>query len=318
MGFFDELGAQAQNAFDRGSELVDRGIGAAKNAVSAVAVEQQPFTRALVKVCAAAAAAGWHEANGGNISYILTAEEVNACRQYFYPNPSAWVPLEGQAPELGDCVILVTRAGSCMRTVGEEVPTNFGLVQLNQMGNACRVVWGLKNEGVPTSELSTHIATLAWARAAGNHSARVFYHAHPANLIALSSVEALDAVDADAASRLITRALWKTMAECIIVAPHGVQLVDWFAPGTPELADACRLAATKASAALAVNHGVFALAENVDAAFNLVETLEKAAGIRLAARAACGGAEPGRVIPDAGLMKIAQRYSLDIDISYLD
>ena len=39
---------------------------------------------------------GWHEGNGGNLSYRMTAEEVEACKPYFtYDRP--WVDLGVQA-----------------------------------------------------------------------------------------------------------------------------------------------------------------------------------------------------------------------------
>lgn len=97
MGILDS----AQDMLGRGAQaaqgVLDKGVTVAKGAVSGVAVEQQPFMKAFVRLCTDGWDQGWHERNGGNLTYRLTDEQVGACRPFFYDNPSSWVSMGVQA-----------------------------------------------------------------------------------------------------------------------------------------------------------------------------------------------------------------------------
>lgn len=301
MGFFDT----AQDVFDRGVAAADKAAASARSAVSGLAVEQQSFTKDFIRMCTDAFGMGWHEANGGNLSYLLTAEEVAACRPYFYTTPSSWAPLANEAKSLAGSCILITGSGKHMRNMNEDVRANAGIVEIDAWGLAWRIVWGL-TDAMPTSELALHIDTLR-AKAEAGISASVTYHAHPANLMALSSIMPVDGKE-------MTKVLWKSLAEGIIVSPKGVAVLPWMIPGTPELAQACVQGLERFDAVLAVNHGIFVCCETFDQAFGLVHTLDKAAGVNLVARAANGGsAQLMNQIPDQGLRDIASRYDLAIN-----
>ena len=60
--------------FDNAQEVLDRGVSAAKGAVSGVAVEQQAFVKGFARLCSEGSSQGWHESNGGNASYRLAPE----------------------------------------------------------------------------------------------------------------------------------------------------------------------------------------------------------------------------------------------------
>ena len=38
---------------------------------------------------------GWHERNGGNLTYRMKEEEVAQCRPFFDPQPREWVNMGG-------------------------------------------------------------------------------------------------------------------------------------------------------------------------------------------------------------------------------
>ena len=40
---------------------------------------------------------GWHERNGGNLTYRMTEEEAMQCRPFFKKTPGPWVELAGAA-----------------------------------------------------------------------------------------------------------------------------------------------------------------------------------------------------------------------------
>ena len=70
-----------------------------------------------------------------------------------------------------------------------------------------RIVWGLRDGGRPTSELPSYLLNLAVKKRI-DPDYRVVYHAHPANIIALTYVLPLN-------DELFTRELWQTFAESI-------------------------------------------------------------------------------------------------------
>jgi rhamnulose-1-phosphate aldolase len=101
---------------------------------------------------------------------------------------------------------------------------------------------------------------------------RVIYHCHPANVIALTFVLALEDV-------VFTRELWEMATECPVVFPEGIGVVDWMVPGGREIAVATSKLMEKYNVAIWAHHGIFCSGEDFDETFGLVETVEKSAEI---------------------------------------
>lgn len=300
MGFFDDA-----------QEMLDRGVSAAKGAVSGVAVEQQQFAKGFARLCADGWAQGWHESNGGNLSYRMKPEEVASCRSFFYDNPSSWVPLGLRAENLSGEFFMVTGAGRVMRNVALDADGNAGIVEIAPAGDAWRIVWGFKDGGRPTSEFASHCAVHAVRKEVSAGVDRVLYHAHPTQVIALTNVLPLDA-------RTFTRTLWKAMLESMVAFPAGVGVVPWMVPGGPEIADATAAAMRDHGVCVWAHHGLFCAAPGFDAAFGVVQTVEKAAGVYAQARAMNGGSDRFlNTIPDEGLRGIAAAYGLPVNEAYL-
>jgi len=55
--------------------------------------------KGFIKLCTDGFAQGWHERNGGNLTYRMTKEEVEECRPYFN-EPREWVQMDVQADNL--------------------------------------------------------------------------------------------------------------------------------------------------------------------------------------------------------------------------
>ena len=300
MGFFDEA-----------QEMLDRGVSAAKGAVSGVAVEQQAFAKAFVRLCADGWAQGWHEGNGGNLSYRMRPEEVASCRSFFYDNPSSWVPLGVQADNLRGEFFMVTGAGCHLRNVALDADGNAGIVEIGPSGDAWRIVWGFKNGGMPTSEFASHFAVQSVRKEVTAGAGRELYHAHPAHVIALTNVVPLDA-------RTFTRTLWKAMLESMVAFPGGVGVVPWIVPAGPEIADATAAAMRTYDASVWAHHGLFCAGTDFESTFGLAQTIEKAAGIYAEARAMNGGRDDfASAIPDEGLRGIAAAYNLPVNEAFL-
>lgn len=297
--------------FDSAQDVFDKGVSAARGAVSGVAVEQQGFMKAFVRLCSDGWQQGWHERNGGNLTYRLTDEEVASCRSFFYATPSSWVQLGVRAEKLAGAFFAVTGSGKYMRNVGLDPNENVGIIEVNTLGDAWRLVWGLKDGGRPTSELTCHFINHAVRMGVTGGEARVMYHAHPANATAMTFVLPAEA-------KAVTRALWGMLPECAVVFPEGVGAVPFEVPGSLELAQKTATALEKHQAALWAQHGVFASGATFDEAFGLMHTIEKAAQVYLTARAANGGsADFVQSITDDGLRAIASAYNLPLNEEYL-
>ena len=301
MDFFDE----ARGMFEAGSSAI-------KGAVSGVAIENHAFMRGFVRLCSDGFAQGWHERNGGNVSYRLTEREVEQCRAFFASEPGDWQPLGLQVANMGGAFFAVTATGSYLRNVELDVERNVGIVQIGADGSAYRVVWGLKEGGRPTSELPSHVMIHGVRSEATGGASRVLYHAHPSNVIALTKVLPLD-------DRTFTRALWKAMTECVIAIPTGIGVVPWMVPGSIEIAQATAELMKTYEATIWAQHGLFASGVDFDSTFGLVHTVEKSAGIYAQARLLAGGSDAFlNTISDDDLRAIAKRYSLPINEAFLD
>ena len=254
---------------------------------------------------------GWHERNGGNLTYRMTAEEANAVRAGVDELPDAWTELGFSEPTLAGAYFLVTGAGAYMHNVSAHPAQNIGIVELNDAGSAYRVVWGLVGRK-PTSELPTHLMNHAIRMAATDGACRIIYHAHPNNIIALTFVEPLEA-------RAFSRALWKAMTECVMVFPEGVGVVPWMVPGGTEIAQETSEQMKQFSAVIWAQHGMFVSGATFDETFGLMHCIEKAAEIYYRARAMNGGsADFLNTIPDEGLLQIGEEYGVQVNRTFLD
>ena len=298
--------------FDQAQEMLSQGIDTARGAVSGVAMEQLGFVRGFVRLCNDGWEQGWHERNGGNLSYRLRPEDVDTARKFFDKEPRPWTTLGVEAPTMGGAYFLVTGTGNYMRNVASDPSRNIGIVELSAAGDAYRIVWGLDDGGRPTSEFPTHVMNHAVRAAATDGTCRVIYHAHPTNIIALSYLLPLDA-------RTFTRVLWKAMTECVVVFPAGVGVVPWMVPGGADIARATSEQMKTFDAVVWASHGLFVSGADFDSTFGLLHTIEKAADIYGRARAMNGGSgEFLNTITDEGLRQIGREFNVKINEAMLD
>ena len=95
---------------------------------------------------------GWHERNGGNLTYRMTEEEAMQCRPFFRETPGPWVEMGVQADNLKGEYFIATGSGkvSAQRDSGPD--DNLCICEINQAGDGYRIVWGMDKGGRPTSE----------------------------------------------------------------------------------------------------------------------------------------------------------------------
>lgn len=249
---------------------------------------------------------GWHERNGGNLSYRLTEEQVNECKEFF--TEGEWAPLKIEAPFCAKEFFIVTGSGKFMRNVILEPQNNICIVEINEKGDMYRIVWGLENGGKPTSELPTHIMNHN-AKLEAGQNVRVIYHAHPAALISLTFVLPLE-------DKAFTKALWCSATECPVVFPGGVGVVEWMVPGGAEIAIATSKLMSRYDAVVWAHHGLFCAGEDLDITFGLMHTIEKAAEIYVKALSCGMGIK--QTIPDEGIRAIAKDFGITLAEEFLD
>ena len=219
---------------------------------------------------------GWAERNAGNLSCDVTdivplglADDVPL------------TPLGVTYPELAGRHLLVTGAGSRMRDVASAPETWCGVLGFSEDGAAYGVVWQGR-EGTaftPTSELPSHLAIHAALRRRGVPP-RAVVHTHPTELLAL----ALEPGIGDEVR--FNRLLWSLHPETVVVVPTGVAVVPYVMPGTVEQGMAAGRAMETHDVALWLKHGAVAVGEDFGAAFDLLDTVNKAARLYLLCRSA--------------------------------
>ena len=265
----------------------------------------------FIRMCSDGVRQGWHERNGGNLTYRMKPEEVEECRIYFKKTPGEWVHMGVQADNLKGEYLIATGSGKFLRNVDLEPQNSICIVEINDAGDSYRIVWGLENGGRPTSEFPTHFMNHSVRKRITNGANRVIYHAHTPYIIALTYVLPLQ-------SEVFTRMLWKSATECCVVFPSGVGVVPWMVPGGAEIAKATCAEMEYYEAAIWAFHGLFVSGPTFDIAFGLMHTIEKAAQISSIALAANGGKGPKQVITDENLRQIGKEFGVTLNEKVLN
>lgn len=214
---------------------------------------------------------GWHERNGGNLSYRMKDEDVTAVKE-FLSEDGEWKEIGTEVPGLANEYFMVTGSGKYFRNVIIDPEDSIGIIKVDETGTKYQIQWGFVNGGRPTSELPSHLMNLEVKKRVTNGKYRVVYHAHTTNTIALTFVLPLK-------DEVFTRELWEMATECPVVFPSGIGVVDWMVPGGKDIAVATSKLMEQYDVAIWAHHGMFASGEDFDLTFGLMHTVEKAAEI---------------------------------------
>ncbi len=264
-----------------------------------------------IRMCGDGVRQGWHERNGGNLTYRMRPEEIEECRLYFKREPGEWVSMGVQADNLKGEYFIATGSGKFLRNVDLEPQNSLCIVEINEAGDSYRIVWGLEAGGRPTSEFPTHFMNHSVRKKATDGANRVIYHAHTPYIIALTYVLPLK-------SEVFTRMLWKSATECCVVFPSGVGVVPWMVPGSTAIAKATCKEMASYEAAIWAFHGLFVSGPDFDTAFGLMHTIEKAAEIASIALSANGGKVPRQTITDENLRQIGKEFGVTLNEAVLN
>ncbi len=228
------------------------------------------LVRDFTKLCSDGYAQGWHERNGGNLSYRMRDAEVEEIRDLLDEN-AEWREIGTEVPDLKNEYFMMTGSGKYFRNVELDFEDNVAIIRVSEDGSRYKIVYGLVNGGRPTSELPTHLMNLEVLKQR-DPEMRVVYHCHPANTIALTFLLPCN-------DEIFTREIWEMMTECPIIFPKGIGTVEWMVPGGREIAvKTCEIMKTK-DVAVWFHHGMFVCGHTFDEAFGLMHAVEKAAEI---------------------------------------
>ena len=226
--------------------------------------------RDFTKVCTDGWLQGWHERNGGNLSYRMKKEEVEEVKDLLKED-AEWKEIGASVPGLANEYFMVTGSGKYFRNVELDFEDNAAIIRLNEDGTKYQIVYGLVNGGRPTSELPSHLMNLEVLKKR-DEGLRVVYHAHPANTVALTFVLPLD-------EEIFTREIWEMETECPVVFPQGIGIVPWMVPGGREIGEKTAKIMETKNVAIWAHHGMFVCGHDFDETFGIMHTVEKSAEI---------------------------------------
>lgn len=212
---------------------------------------------------------GWDERNGGNLSYLLTENEIDEVKDF---KVNRTITTSFDMHDLIGNYFVVTGTGKYFKNCKKDPEHNLGIIKILN-DHEYGIVYGFLNEGKPTSELSTHLKSHI-ERLKVNPKHKVVIHCHTTNIICMSHILELN-------ENLWTEILWKMQTESIVVFPEGVGVLPWILCGGDEIGDATAVKMKKYRSVVWAQHGIFCTGESLDETFGLIETIEKAAEIYL-------------------------------------
>ncbi len=250
---------------------------------------------------------GWHERNGGNLSYRIKEHEVAAIADRFNDH-AEWHPIGASVPGLAGEYFLVTGTGKYFRNIKVDPEASLGIIELDEKGENYRVRWGYAEGGLPTSELPTHLLNHEVKKRVTDGKHRIIYHAHCTNVIALSFVLPLT-------DEVFTRELWEMATECPVVFPEGVGVVPWMVPGGRAIGVETSKLMEKYNAVIWAMHGIFCSGETFDLTFGLMHTIEKAAEILV--KVMSMGHRKAQTITPQNFRDLAEGFHITLDERFL-
>jgi len=263
-----------------------------------------PFVEEMKKTTANMYRLGWDERNGGNISYML--EEAQVAEYLDIDKAIRQIPLGFDAKKLAGKIFIVTGTGKYFKNVEFDPETNLGIIRIAEDGCTANLLWGYKDGGKFTSELPAHLMS-HMVRLAADPEHRVIMHTHPTYTLAMTFVHELT-------DKKFTHSLWQMITECVVVFPDGVGVLPWMLCGNNEIGEATAEKMKDYRLVVWGLHGIYGAGRNMDEAFGLIETVEKAAQVYMLT------AHLPRVntITDPNMVEIANHFGLTLRKDFLN
>lgn len=263
-----------------------------------------PFVEEMKRTTANMYRLGWDERNGGNISLML--DEAQVAEYLDLDNVIRTIPTGFKADALIGKIFIVTGTGKYFKNVEIDPENNLGIIRIAKDGTTAELLWGYSDGGRFTSELPAHLMS-HMARLKADPQNRVVLHCHPTYTLAMNYVHELD-------DKKFTHTLWQTCTECMVVFPDGVGVLPWMLCGTNEIGEATAEKMKEFRIVVWGLHGLYGTGKDMDEAFGLVETVEKAAQLYMVS------AHLPRIntITDDQLREIANGFGVKYREDFLD
>lgn len=263
----------------------------------------------FISICAEGYRKGWHERNGGNLSYRMKDSEVQEVLPFLKSEDAVEsLDIGTEVPKLAGEYFIVTGSGKHMRNVPICPEENICIIKVSADGTQFKILWGLSAGGRPTSELPTHLMNHEIKKIKTNGSYRVIYHAHPGNLIALTFVLPLE-------SKAFTHEIWEMATENPVVFPQGLGIVPWMVPGGRDIAIATSKLMADYDVAVWAHHGLFCAGKDFDDTFGLMDTVEKGSEICVKVLSMGGKRQ---TIPEQGFVDLARDFHITLKDGFLN
>jgi len=161
-----------------------------------------------------------------------------------------------------------------MRDVSADAYKSSCMVQIINKGQSWRQVQKpeLDKQILPTSELPTHLA-IHNMLIEDDRKEKVIVHTHPDNLIALTHIREF------CNGERINNMLWSIQPETCVFVHDGVGFIPYLQTGSEDLANATIKKFKNHRVALWEKHGCLAIGETANQAFDLIDIVDKSAGI---------------------------------------
>jgi len=239
---------------------------------------------------------GWAERNGGNITVNITEyvdDEIKAL-----PAISEVKQIGVTLPHLKGCYFYCKGTNKRMRDLARWPMQNGSIIRI--LDDCASYVIIADNPVKPTSELPSHLSVHNYLIGKGS-TYKASVHTHPIELVALSHNKKY--MEKDVATNL----LWSMIPETKAFCPRGLGMIPYQLPSSVELADATIKELADYDVVFWEKHGVFAVENDVMAAFDQIDVLNKSAQIYIAAKNM--GFEP-EGMSDAQMKELSDTFNL--------
>lgn len=255
-----------------------------------------PYIKEIGRIATYMYKMGWDDRNAGNISYLLKEEDVLP----YISTDKIIKRIEISLPvkELAGKYFLITGTGKYFRNIEIDPEDTLGIIRVSEDGCFAELVWGYKNGGSCTCELSAHLKSHS-VRLMVDATHRTVIHTHPTFILAMDGIT-------DCSEKEFTRKLWQTHTEAIAVYPDGIGYLPCMVNGTAEIGKLTAEKLEKHRLVMWANHGIYGTGGSLDETFGLIETVEKTAHIYVlkAGHSIC------KVIPDDVLKGLAKQFGV--------
>lgn len=216
---------------------------------------------------------GWAERNGGNITINITDlidDEIKSLKPI-----DEQISLGRTMPNLKGCYFFCKGTNRRMRDLARWPMENASVIRIMDDCSHYQII--ADNLVKPTSELASHLSIHNYLIGKGSNYKAVL-HTHPIDLIAMTHNSAFLEKDK------LTYLLWSMIPETRAFCPRGLGIIPYKMPSSFELADATIKELNEYDVVMWEKHGVVSVGENIMEAFDMVDTLSKAAQIYLTAK----------------------------------